>query len=970
VAGVTIGLLGGFSASVDGNEVADRAWRLKKGRELVKLLALARGHRLHREQAMDVLWRELDPGAAANNLNQAVHVARRVLGSEAIDAREGLLVLSADVDVDRFEEAAGVARRVDTVAAYRAALALYGGELLPENRYDDFAVDRREDLAGTAVELARRLDRLEAAGGRLTLPADASSFVGRRHELAELRALLPRGRLLTLTGTGGAGKTRLALELARAVEDSFAVGAAIVELASVAQPGLVADAVAAALEVRTLPGQPVLDALAGFLAPRELLLVLDNCEHVLAPCAALVDSVLRTAPHVSIIVTSREPLRLPGEVVFRVPSLGIPDPDNLPQSADLLGYEAVGLFVERAAAVAPGFALDEENAPDVARICFRLDGLPLALELAAGRVGGLAPSAIAARLDDRFRLLRAGTSHAPTRQQTLAATLRWSHDLLEPDERVLFRRLAVFAGGFELGAAEAVCTGDELSLPEVADILGRLVEKSLVSAEERGADRRYRLLETVRLYALEQLVDAGEASALSIRHAHWALALAEFTADTRALDREAANLRAALDTLAQIDPVDSLRLCAFLLPFWLRRIDLEEADRCFTDALDAVPERTPLRAEALLAASAIRLRAGTTAGGHARAEESLEVAVEVGDTEAEWRALQRLADFAIVRDDGAAALRYLERALAIARTDGPPGAEPLGICTRGVAHWLLGEPDRAEECLAESLALFRPLALTPVRIASPVNFPELLWAGIPGVLGPRFVFEETLQPLTEISGEMAVGHVLINQSGIARARGEFSRARGLVDEAEAIFGDPQQEAGLAAVLVRRAYLELAEGDLAAARVAIERALELRRGLNDRRGIGMALAGLGLVDTAAGDLARAAQSLEDACALFRRAGDRWGLASALWRTSDLELVRGRFDEAEAALDGALAAMGETGRPRWFAHTAFNRAEVSLARGDLELARMRFAEARGLYLSCGDRDGLATVEARAGPLLSPR
>jgi len=968
VAGVTIALLGGFSASVDGNEVPDRAWRLKKGRELVKLLALARGHRLHREQAMDVLWRELDPGAAANNLNQAVHVARRVLGSDAIEAREGLLVLSADVDVDRFEEAADVARRVDTVAAYRAALALYGGELLPENRYDDFAADRREDLAGTAVELARRLDRFGAAGGRLTLPADASSFVGRRHELAELRALLPRGRLLTLTGTGGAGKSRLALELARGVEDSFAVGAAIVELAAVSRPRLVIDAVAAALDVRALPDQPVFDALAGFLAPRELLLVLDNCEHVLAASAALVDSVLRAAPNVSLIVTSREPLRLSGEVVFRVPSLAIADPDNVPATADLVGYEAVSLFVERAAAVAPGFVLDEENALDIARICFRLDGLPLALELAAGRVGGLAPSAIAARLD---RLLRAGTSQAPTRQQTLAATLRWSHDLLEPDERVLFRRLAAFAGGFELGAAEAVCTGDELSLPEIADVLGRLVEKSLVSAEERGADRRYRLLETVRLYALEQLEEAGEARALSIRHAHWALALAGSTADTQALDREAANLRAALDTLAEADPIDSLRLCAALMPFWLRRIDLEEAQGRFEVALAAAPERTVLRAEALLAASAIGLRAGKTADGRARAEESLQVAVAIGDTRAEWRALQRLSDFAIVWDDGPAALRYLERALVIARSDGPPGAEPLGVYTRGVAHWLLGEPDRAEECLAESLELFRSLASGPVLIPSPINIEDLQWAGIPGVLGPRIVFEDTLQPLVEISGPAAVGQVLINQSGIARARGELSRARVLIDEAEAMFDDSAEDRALAAaVLVRRTYLELAESAHAQARTAIDRALEIRRELNDRRGIGMALVGLGLVDLSAGDLDGAGRSLEAASGLFRRAGDRWGLASALWRTADLELVRGRFDEAEAALDDARAVLGETRRVRWLAHTAFNRAEVAVARGDLELARARFAEARELYTASGDRGGLAAVDERGGALLHPR
>ena len=265
----------------------------------------------------------------------------------------------------------------------------------------------------------------------------------------------------------------------------------------------------------------------------------------------------------------------------------------------------MSLFVERAAAVAQGFELTAENAEDIARICFRLDGLPLALELAAGRVGALTPAAIAARLDDRFRLLRAGSSQAPTRQQTLEATLRWSHDLLEPDERVLFRRLGVFAGGFELGAAEAVCAGDLLEAAEVADVLGRLVEKSLVSFDDRGPDRRYRLLETVRLYASGELEDSGETQALAARHADWALALAEATPDTQLLDREAANMRAALDTLLARDSGGALRLCAALTPFWLRRIDLVEAQRRFAAALAGSPEPTALRAEALLAASAI-----------------------------------------------------------------------------------------------------------------------------------------------------------------------------------------------------------------------------------------------------------------------------------------------------------------------------------------------------------------------------
>ena len=524
---VSLRLLGAFEAAVDGVIVPESAWRLKKARELVKLLALAPGHRLHREQAMDVFWRDRDPAAAANNLHQAVHVARRALDPAAIGSRNEVLSLVAAIDVDRFELAAADARLVKTTVAYRAALALYAGELLPENRYDDWAETRREELAALVLELEQEFSAFGPTIG-FGLPANTSSFVGRERELAELHSLLGQTRLLTLSGTGGTGKTRLALELARGAEPAFEAGAALVELAELTDPRLIPDSVAASLDLRALPGQDLVDAVIGFLAPRRLLLVLDNCEHVLAATALLVDALLRAAPQVTIVATSREPLRVLGEVVFRVPSLDIPDPEQALPPTKLREYEAVSLFVERAAAASPGFMLDGENADDVARICLRLDGLPLALELAAGRVGALSPAAIAEQLDDRFRLLRAGSLAGPTRQQTLSATLQWSHDLLEADERILFRRLAIFAGSFELEAVEEVgAADDDLEPSRIADLLARLAEKSLVAVGEAGRGRRYRLLETVRMYARERLDESGEWPVLADRHARWALALAE-----------------------------------------------------------------------------------------------------------------------------------------------------------------------------------------------------------------------------------------------------------------------------------------------------------------------------------------------------------------------------------------------------------------------------------------------------------
>ncbi|MCU1348698.1 MAG: transcriptional activator domain protein, partial [Acidobacteria bacterium] len=725
---VRLTLLGGFAAAVGDEPVPDTAWRLRKARELVKLLALAPNHRLHREQAMDVLWRDREPAAAVNNLHQAVYVARRTLEPAAIEVRDELLVLRAEIDVDQLELAAAAARRAGTPAAYRAAVSLYRGELLPENRYDDWVVERRDELAELAAALAQELAAIgpDDAGRAPPLPVDASSFIGRARELAELKALLRGTRLLTLAGTGGAGKTRLALELARAVEPSHTGGAALVELAPITDARLVADAVAAALDVRALPGQKPVDAVAAYLAPRSLLLVIDNCEHMLAASAGLADALLRSAPRLTILATSREPLRVPGEVVFRVPSLDIPDPEETLEPRQLIRYEAVQLFAERAAAAAPGFTVDEENAPDVARICFRLDGLPLALELAAGRLGALGPAAIAKRLDDRFRVLRTASHASPTRQHTLTATLQWSHDLLEPDERMLFRRLAIFAGGFELEAVEDVCAGDDLDAARIADALGRLAEKSLVAVDD-GSSRelRYRLLETVRLNSSERLEEAGETSALVERHARWALALAQASAGSPRLDREAANLRAALDTLLARAPADALAFCVALTPFWLRRIDLHEAERRFDEALAAAPKRTALRAQALLAAAAIDFRSGALPRGLPHAKESHAIASEIGDAHAEWRALQFLGEFGVASDEVDVAIPWLERALQLAQREGFAAQAAICVYSLGVARWILGDLPAAAELVAESLDLFGALVGSPETIPSPVNIAEI-----------------------------------------------------------------------------------------------------------------------------------------------------------------------------------------------------------------------------------------------------
>ena len=619
------------------------------------------------------------------------------------------------------------------------------------------------------------------------------------------------------------------------------------------------------------------------------------------------------------------------------------------------------LFVERAAAAAPGFALDEENAADVVRICFRLDGLPLALELAAARMGALGADVIAERLDDRFRLLRAGSRAAPTRQQTLEATLEWSHDLLEPDERVLLRRLAVFAGGFELDSVEQVCAGDGLEAQDVADALGRLVEKSLVAVDGLGSDRRYRLLETVRLYGGERLEEAGEAPVLARRHAEWALTLAERDRHSPGLDRESANLRIALDTLLAEDPPEALRLCVALWPFWLRRIDLQEAHRRFEQALATVPERTARRADALLAAAALDLRAGLLGNGEEYARESLSVARELGHPETEWRALHLLAGLAISNDNAGPAQERLEEARGVARQAGLAAAEALCLSSLGVARWKLGDLAGAEESIAESIEAFRRLADSSELVPSPITLGEAT-SGPGAGFGERIVFEDTLQPFVDVTCTAAIGRALANQAGIVRDEGDFPRARELLAEADALFRSESDRRGQADVLVRLAYLELAAGSPAEARSYLERALDLRRGLGDRRGVGMALSGLGLVHAASGEFAEAERELHEARELFRRAGDRWGLTGVLWNIADLAVARGDLDGAEAALEEALAVLSEAGRELWIVQTLTLLSETALARNDRDRAEALLEEARALSAAKDDAQGLAELDAR--------
>ena len=562
---------------------------------------------------------------------------------------------------------------------------------------------------------------------RHNLPLIPTSFVGRDDALSRLRRLLvPRGsrtsgsRLVTLTGAGGCGKTRLAIHLARDLVADFADGVWIAHLASTADAALVPSVVLTALGGSEAADVTPLESLLHRVRGRQLLIVLDNCEHLVDACAEVIDLVLSASTDARVLATSREVLRVAGETAWRVPSLETPEPVEPGDPDQLLRYEAVRLFVDRIVQVDPNFALTAANATAVGEVCRRLDGIPLALELAAARGSGMSVPEIAARLDDCFHLLTGGGRGALPRQRTLRATIDWSHDLLSEPERVLFRRLAVFAGGWTLEAAEIVTEGHPLARAEILDVLMRLIDQSLVSVQVHAQDgrSRYRFLETVRAYAAEQLHAAGETADVQVRHREWCVNFAERAAEQLTgpdgpawfglLTSEQDNVRAALDACGD-DPTTAeaeLRLAAAMARLWCPRKPVEGRRR-LAQALARAPHRpSGARSAALTWQATFELYFGDPAIGRGMARAAASDARAIGDARRAADALWAVV-YATEDDDAATRITLLEEGLALLEAAGVRGqyAWVLGFLAAAAAE--SGDLQRARTVLDEADALAR-----------------------------------------------------------------------------------------------------------------------------------------------------------------------------------------------------------------------------------------------------------------------
>ena len=806
------------------------------------------------------------------------------------------------------------------------------------------------------------------------LPVRLSSFVGREREVRQIERLLAGGRALTLTGTGGAGKTSLAIEAAATQIASCPDGVWLVELAAISDPALVVQAIADVFDIREQQAEPHIDLVIDFLAERHVLLVLDNCEHLVDACAVVAEALLSGCPDLKIMATSRQPLRIPGEVVFRVPSLPVPDPFAAAQPAELELIDSVRLFVERAQAIVPTFALTTDNTAAVARLCHHLDGLPLAIELAASRVAVLPVTAIADRLDDRFSLLVGGSRTALSRQQTLKATLDWSYNLLTEPQRRMLRLLSVFVGGASLDAVEHVCSELWVEAGHVVGLLSDLIDQSLVALDDQMTEPRYRLLETVREYGRDRLIEQDESRGAEAAHATWALVIAEraqaalarpdWHASLARLEVEHDNLRAALERCLSADPDRALRLAASLWEFWLWHGYLAEGRRWLGRTLERSQPPAAVHALALIGLAALTIRSGETESGGLAAHEALSICRELGDARGACQALQVLAVAAWSEHDLEAAEAKYHQSLEVARVadDGPGQAAALSGLA--VVRWYRGDREAATTLIDESLSLFRRLSTTAELAPTMLDIGEILLPQ-PETGSVRMVFQETFVQFQSIACHLAVGFAVANRGMFARLAGDLDGAHRDMNEALDLFRSSGDERAIAHALGRLGNLATAAGDFARARELLEECLAIRLRIGDSRGTGLAQGNLGNLAVAEGDPARGRLLLEESADAFRRRGDMWGYGSALGNLANLAIGIGDIGQARRWLEGSLQAIRITGRGSWTAWALVQLAVVTRLDGQHEQAASLAGEALAIFQRLGDRLGEAECLAIATP-----
>ena len=771
---------------------------------------------------------ELDPGGDEYTVSHTKNRAARILSA----TYGGQILLSAETaELVNHQLPEGVSLK--DLGEHRLK-----GMSLPEHLYQVCSPGLMEDFPALETAITRPNN----------LPIQMTSFIGRENEISAIKRLLADHRLVTLTGSGGTGKTRLALQVATEVVENYPNGAWLVELAPLADPKLVPKTVASALDLPESPGRLIQDTLVNYLRQKRLLLILDNCEHLLQACANLADELLHVCPGLTILASSREILGVEGETPFRVPPMALPDLHQLPPLAELHGYDAIRLFVERGQVVTPGFGITNDNAPTIAQIVSRLDGIPLAIELAAVRLRVLSVDQIVFRLNDTFRLLTGGSRTVLPRHQTLRALIDWSYNLLSEAECILLRRLSVFAGSWTLEAAEQVCEDESqvqgiIAPADILDLLGELLDKSLVfTLQEKGRERRYAMLETIRQYAHEKLVDVKEAGKVRVRHMQYFVQLAEGLApkirsreQIETLDRlelELGNLRLALEWGLQTDIEAELTLATALKWLWHIRTHWSEGTEWLERGLEI--------------------------------EQSSHGATPLNPRRA------------IIRAEALSVLGFL-----------------LQMQVNFVAGSTLVE--RTKTCLEESIALFQS--------SGNENTSSCAWAILFSALHsdqPQILVEKALRIFRQTGDIHGTAEAL---SGLALCEFDPVRKRKHHQEQLEIDQANGDTEGIAAALWYISLVDCQDGEWGQALQALEASLAHFRRVHNPNMLGMVSIWLAICSVNNGDLRRAGQYLDEAMMIYSELGNETGVTNCWWLRSQLNISEGLFPQAADAFKQA-------------------------------------------------------------------
>jgi predicted ATPase/DNA-binding XRE family transcriptional regulator/tetratricopeptide (TPR) repeat protein len=726
---------------------------------------------------------------------------------------------------------------------------------------------------------------LEASVRTSNLPVSPTSFIGRDKEKNEIAFLSERSPLVTILGAAGIGKTRLSLQVAQSQAASYPEGAWLIELAPIRDPLLLPRIVATAIGLRDEPQRPVIDMLCDYLHGKRLLIVLDNCEHLVDACAKLADRILSTAPSVRILASSREALNIPGEVTYLIPPLEIPEIDMVSSLDSACQVEAVRLFIDRAAAALPSFHASDENIASIVRICRHLDGIPLALELAAAKVRVLSVEQLAERLEDRFRLLTGGSRTSLERHQTLRAAIDWSYNLLSPDEQTLFRRLSIFFGGWSLPAAESVCSGDE---PEgVLELLEQLINKSLVFAERKQGEDRYQMLETIRQYAFEKLVQHDEDQVLHDRHFKYFLHLAEQAAPhlvrdeqlswLKHLDRDYENLRAALEwALTGESAGPALRLCAALGRFWLIRCYWREGAAWLDRSLDqAANHADPRERAARIRAFYVDADLADHLGNLLRMEVSAKTSLNLCNPQTD-------------RLDAAIAAFYV-----------------------GLVHQGLEENEKALRFFEDSLAEFQNLGDAYWEACA---FRSLTYILVQRGEMSRIERDRQALLLARHAGErLHLAKVLFNQATWALTSNQIEAAEANLQECERLYDELGYKTGK--VSYYHAVIAHLNREYEQAKIMYAKVRDQSDFLGDQDRRSLAITNLGIIAREENDLARAHSYFEQALKVAEAIGSKHDIGYRLALLAEVEYLQGNVNDARENLRKSLWIAGELNDRRY-------------------------------------------------------